>query len=305
MDVLSIQTIAWERWFLKLTRTGNEFHSGCPFCPDRGTDRFIIWMEHGNYYCRHCGAKGWLLENKKDFKLDPALRKTEEQKLAAMEQRRIQHLAEWQSIYNEGYVAGYHAAMTEAQRNYWRSEGIPDEVQDVYGLGYTPKKKIKTEQGDLLLPAYTIPIHHPATQALVNIQYRLVNPPEGIGKYRQEHDIPAASFYADSRLEGEALVVEGAKKAIVMYITLECSMPVIGLPSNCPSPLLLEDLRVFENLYLCLDPNSDKQIERIGKVLGKAIRVVSLGVKPDDAVVKFGLTQAVLRKYLKMSRHIV
>ena len=295
-----VESTAFRRWGLQPTKTGKEWHSACPICRE-GRDRFIIFG-NGATYCRVCGVNGWLNDDRRDWKRDDLKIQHEQERTEQLEHERQETLATWQRAYRDGYVQGWHDAMQEQHRAYWRGEGIPDWAIDGYRLGFCSGKRITVEHAEVVLPTYTIPIYHPTTHAIVNIQYRLVDPPSGVGKYRQEYGIPAASFYAADKVDGEAIVVEGAKKAIVLFHALDRTMQVVGLPSNCPSEALLDELRSFSCLYLILDPNSHKQVERIVRLLHPRIRIVTMPCKPDDAIVKYGLAASGLRSYLDMAR---
>ena len=295
-----VESTAFRRWGLNPKKVGKEWHSPCPFCRE-GRDRFIIFG-NGATYCRVCGSKGWLDDDHRDWKPDPLKVQLVSERTEKLERERQERLAAWQRAYRDGYVQGWHDAMQEQHRAYWRSEGIPDWAIDGYKLGFCSGKEIAVEHAEVVLPAYTIPIYNPTTHAIVNIQYRLLEPPPGVGKYRQEYGLPAASFYAADKVEGDAIVVEGAKKAIVLFQTLERTMQVVGLPSNSPSEHLIRELETFTRLYLILDPHSHSQVDRIVRLLHPRVRVVTMATKPDDAIVHYGLDKEGLVAFLKMAR---
>lgn len=214
-DVVSM---AYQRFGITLKqKTHNEYSSGCPECG--GTKRFIVW-DKGNYWCRECGFSGWLQEREKVWKPDPILREQHireiEKRRKEREQEQAKLLASWQDGFNAGYIKGWHDAMRQPQRDFWMAQGIFEENIDRYSLGYCPSKKVRVGESVIEVPAYTIPITDQTTGKWVNVQYRLVDPPKGVGKYRQEYEIPAAAFYANSHMDGDCIIVEGAKKAIVV-----------------------------------------------------------------------------------------
>lgn len=45
---------------------GGEFHSACPACGE-GVDRFVIWPEANQYWCRRCGVGGDAIQFCRDF----------------------------------------------------------------------------------------------------------------------------------------------------------------------------------------------------------------------------------------------
>jgi hypothetical protein len=296
----NVQATAFRRWGVNPRRTGSEWHSACPFCGE-GHDRFTIF-KNGGFFCRVCGSKGWLNNDQTNWKPDPITIQQAKECTEQLERERQDRIATWQRGYRDGQVRSWHDAMSPEHREYWRSQGIPDWAIDDYQLGFCSAKKIMTEHGEITLPVYTIPVYQPTTHAIVNVQYRLLNPPPGIGKYRQEYGLPSASFYAAEKVDGEAIIVEGAKKAIVVFDTLERKVQVVGLPSNCPSVRLLRELESYRRLYLILDPHSHKQVERIARLLHSRVGVVTMPAKPDDAIVRHGLDKDGLHAYLKMAR---
>lgn len=292
--------LAFQRWGIRMVSNGKELHGPCPVCAG-GKDRFVIWLQGGNYYCRKCLSKGFLAERSKNWKPDPLA----QAKMAEWMKRQVAEqaakLTEWQSGYQAGYVQGWHDAMTDQNREFWASQGIPEWALDFYGLGYCRERSFRDQEGGMhKAPAYVIPIHEPIDWNLVNVQYRVAGPlADSIGKYRQENDIPAASFFADPKRQytGDCIVLEGAKKAIVIYDLMGFSMQVVGWPSMTPAETLIEQLKQFERVFMCLDPEGPGQpprerVEaRVHRILGDRLRVMSLGMKPDDAVVQAGMNR--------------
>jgi hypothetical protein len=152
------------------------------------------------------------------------------------------------------------------------------------------------------LEAYTIPIRDPNTSELVNVQYRLVDPPQGVGKYRQEYGIPARSFYAHPHTGGDVLIVEGAKKAIVLDQLLDNSMQVVGLPGVSPSDTLIDELKGYNRKWFLPDPDVQAApLQRFRERLSN-LKIVRLPVKPDDAVVQCGMGRGEFRKWMQLYR---
>jgi hypothetical protein len=224
--------------------------------------------------------------------------------LEEADRQRAQRLSDWQQGFNAGYVLGWHNAMQEKDRQYWHAEGIPDWAIEQYQLGYCDKRSWRGEGGRTFeSPAYVIPIREPVAGELVNIQYRLLHVPKpSDGKYRQENGLAAAAFYAEiGRLDGPCLVVEGAKKAIVMYDLLEKSRQLVGMPSQMPDEKRILALAGYSGVWLALDRDLGngersgyaKAVQRYAKLLpGVPVREISLPDKPDDMVVKYGMDRA-------------
>lgn len=300
-DVVSM---AYQRFSITLKQTGrNEYHSSCPECG--GKKRFVVW-DKGNYWCRECGFSGWLQERDKTWKIDPVLREQHAREIERLRQERKQEqeklVASWQDGFNTGYIQGWHDAMRQGNRDFWLAQGILEQNIDRYSLGYCPSKKVYVGENLINIPAYTIPITDPTTNRWVNVQYRLVDPPKGVGKYRQEKDLPAAAFYANSHLDGDCIIVEGAKKAIVVSQLICDGIQVVGLPGISPNQQILEKLKGFKRKWLIPDP--DVKSETIRKLVGALgnTRSVTLPDKIDDCILKYGLDQHLLRRELKFAR---
>jgi len=296
-----IPVLVYQKFGLEAKRKGNEYHSACPDCG--GKDR-CIWFndETKNGFCRQCVKTYWLTDLEKIDPLEKLerqkrAREREEQEMAMLERR----IASFQR--RSDYQAGWHDAMSFTAREWWRQQGITDESIDWYGLGMCKYPLVNGSTGDRRnFTAYTIPIHDPITWDVVNMQYRISDPLPGMGKYRQETGLPARSFYARQHTGGDVLIVEGAKKAIVLDQFTDHTIQVVGLPGITPSDRLIEELAGYKRKYLLPDPDvSEKPVQRFRERLTD-LRVTRLPVKPDDAIMQSGMTKDDLRGWLRYSR---
>lgn len=294
---------ASRRWGVSPKRTGNEWHSACPQCG--GRDRFIIFP-NGGFFCRVCGCKGWLDDDSKNFKPDPTLLAKWQEDTAARDAERQKEIAErltqlQTQAERNAYLLGRDDERRHIAKHYFNGEGISDWAIKHYQLGYVPDLTVKV--GDLVyyLPAYTIPIKDPKTQDVINMQYRLADPPAGIGKYRQATGLPAASFYADDRTTGDVIVCEGAKKAIVIYEFTEANIQLVGLPGCMPGQKLIDQLKEFDRVWVWLDPGAERAAQRIADQLDHA-RIIRTSQKPDDAIRLGNLTVDELRRLCDEAR---
>lgn len=295
-------------------KVGNEWKSSCPVCGSSGRDPFdktepdrfhihlpdhILPIPRG--VCRKCGH----FETIEGIKITPAQR-------TAIKLHEVSHRRQVENdrqkrlkdIQREAYWRGFHDGMSSEQRAIWRLHGIEDDVQDLFTLGYNNDKVIVKDDGNLLhTEALTIPYmrsfdgqHKP-----VNVAHRLLHPyaiSYG-GKYRYEYGVPAALYIVepDKQTKGNVLVVEGAKKAIICWLHVgNYFTNVIGLPSADIAQSLAEELRVFEEVCLFLDPDTyevDKNnrviAEETAHKIGKSTRLVrpSLDIKPDDLLLMY------------------
>jgi hypothetical protein len=293
---------ASRRWGLTVKRTGHEWHSPCPVCG--GRDRFWI-NQDGHYQCRHCPTSGWLDDDRKGFKPDPILMQKWKDDIQAEQAIQEKKNTDWQNGFDTGKQwRDWHDQMTQDNRTGWNMQGISNYLIDKYELGYIPNKIVKTDGGELVLPAYTIPIRNPIDQRIVNIQFRLDNPPIGVGKYRQVNGISAREFYAETGTgdcePDAAIVLEGAKKAIVTYDHLEGAIQVVGLPGCSPSDAIVERLKHYSRIWIALDPGAERAAQRLKEKLPQA-RVMNLPGKPDDLFIG-GMSANQFREYAKQGR---
>lgn len=296
-----IPVLVMQKFGLEAKRQGNEYHSPCPDCA--GKDR-CIWFndETKNGFCRQCMKTFWLTDLEK---IDP-LEKLDRQKRAR--EREVQELAmierritDWQR--RADYRAGFHDGMSYAAREWWMGQGITDESIDWYGLGMCKWSWNNNADGEQRkVTAYTIPIRDPQTWEVVNMQYRLENPPPGVGKYLQSQGLPARSFYARQHTGGDVLIVEGAKKAIVLDQFTDRTIQIVGLPGITPSDRLIDELAGYKRKWLLPDPDVlEKPVQRFREHLTD-LRVVRLPVKPDDAVLQRGMGKDELRNFMRYAR---
>lgn len=297
----SLQRAAYQRWGIVLEERGGELHGPCPHCGE-GDDRFIVWLE-GNYFCRVCHRRGWVEDG--SARVVTAADLTEAKQ--AKRERQFQKLSQWQAGYNVGYLEGYHSRMDEEQREYWLHEGITPRNIDRYMLGYVPQRRFMGRNKTVFKSdAYVIPHADPCSGQIVNAQYRINHlPPNAGGKYRQEPDLPPASFYTLRQPRGgRAIVVEGAKKGIVLGQLIQDALQLVCWPGATPAEHLLTELEAYETLWLILDPGPgrDAAVARAIKALGHRIRIIELPVKPDDAVRQHGWDAEGLREVMRTAR---
>lgn len=308
MGLESVSQKVYQAWSITMVESGRELHGPCPFC-GTGKDRFIVWPE-GNYFCRVCENTGRVPGTGSG----PLGRDTLRQVITAKRVKQAKRLSDWQQGHREGFIEGYQKAMGDVQRDYWHAEGITDESIQRYGLGYCPERTFEGEGGQTFRsPAYTLPHVDPRTLQLVNCQYRIIDlPPGGGGKYRQEPGLPPASFWTLPKVvEGPgAVVVEGGKKAIVLSQLVNRRLQVIGLPGATPPEELYLELEGFDVLWFIFDPGKGQEHSiarakaetRAKDYLRDRVRIVSIPVKPDDAVVQYGYTVADFRELLAQAR---
>jgi hypothetical protein len=127
---------------------------------------------------------------------------------------------------------------------------------------------------------------------LYNIDYRVIDPPLGAGKYRPEPGIPPVVFIARPDLgayhkDGRVIIVEGSKKAMVLAIHL--GEQVIGVPACRSWAGVVEMVKSVPRVIVLLDPDAEVAAAKLTEAIGPSARRVVIPTKPDDAFLFWGL----------------
>ncbi len=301
------------RWGIHLKRAlADEYVSACPFCGD-GRDRFHVWTR-GNYWCRVCDRKGFVDENETLTPEEIRLRKMEMEirEMQRRQEEQEQRLDALERIHREVKTAEhYHDNLdgVPGARDYWRGEGIPDQWQDAYTLGWCARcptdydHEKKTFMGR---PSFTIPVWE--GEELINIRHRLIGVEDdkyrphlaGLGTQLFNVNWLQADTGEMALSDGSVILGEGEKKSIVAHVH---GFPCVsisgarqwqpewdGLFSECPT------------VYVCLDPDARGSAEKLTRRLGERARLVSLPAKLDDFFTKYGGTTGDLEKWLHEAR---
>lgn len=305
MDVYGL-TLA--KFGIPLKKVGREWHGACPFCRG-GTDRFVVFEPKGNYWCRHCNEKGWLVDQKRTYLPNDEFLRQIAEKAEQDRKERAEELLRWQEKMKPQVILGWHNALSEKHRQIFNAQGIRDVLLDSFSVGYVPDKVIKYEGHFQKLPAYTIPIVSPVTKKIVNIQFRLIDPPYGVGRYRQVLDIPQANFYVSEKTSGDVVyVVEGAKKAMVFADFMGMRDQVVGIPGINPHFDNIEEFKQFDRVVLLPDPMQDyAKMQHLIKRFMTTLQnfyVVRLMDKPDDMIIRGEITVKQFNRMIDASRKL-
>ena len=272
--------LAEQQWHIQLRKTtGEEYVGPCPFCRD-GKDRFHVWAERGNYWCRMCDAKGWVSENDREFTTE----ELHELRIRALERKQketdrrltaLERMARCQD-----HIA-YHAQLDGDDRAYWKSQGMWDETIDRRLLGICYDCPTAPHHA-----SYTIPVINRGK--LVNIRHRLVEAPNG-DKYRPHMaGLGNTLFNADNLYAGHEsiIVVEGEKKSIVLD---QWGFPSVGIMGKAGfPPHWAQRFTHLQRVLVALDPDATDEAFKLARLFGDRGRVVILPVKPDDFFVAGG-----------------
>jgi DNA primase len=289
-------TEAHQRWGITLHHeSGDEFSGPCPFCKG-GDDRFNAWAEVGNYWCRQCGAKGWLDEERVKLSRDEIrLRKLEAEAAKARRERRQmkKRLSALEQMAQCRDHILYHKLMDADDRNYWHSQGMTDDTIDRYLLGVCWNCPTDKEHR----PSYTIPIVNGGK--LVNIRHRLIGA-DG-DKYRPHlAGLGNTLFNADNLYKGFSTitVVEGEKKSIVLS---QNGIETVGIMGKAGfPPAWATRFTEFERVNVCLDPDAEDKAVKLAALFGGRGHVVRLPAKPDDFFVEGG-TVELMEEFMRLA----
>jgi hypothetical protein len=281
----------------------------CPQCG--GTRRFLMFTDNEwplwNGQCDECGLKikAW---QKVRVSVDPHVLATREAEIAReeaekAEKRRVK-LAEFTShnLWEE-----LSERMVADNVEYWEKQGIPEEIQKLNKLGYTPDKIYMTDGKPYHSPAYTIPWFGFGYEFLT-MQYRLTMPVNPKDKYRFESDLPGGGsfFYMSVPSEpiGDRVIIcEGAKKALVTWFWLTEAHTVLGTASNNTLRPALEATKDCGERILILDPGSEKRAWVTAKE-NKGLKILILPEKIDDMYLKYELDRDGFQQMLRQARTV-
>lgn len=284
----------------------NEWRGPCPFCG--GTDRFRVHTDrpfpHWYTVCREgtgCGWSGWADQINPRLREPMTAEKLKEYAARQKEQerRQAQSLAERLKEFSDSELwAELNRRMSEKNRAWWESQGLPETAQDYWQLGYTTQ----TAWGE----AYTIPFFSEDWKA-VNMQYRLLHPPENGDKYRWRGLGYSSHFTAFPALkESEQVVIcEGAKKAMVYaYHISPADVRVYGVPSKSDFAGVADKAKNASRVWIVLDPDAEAQAMKLAHEIGKAARIVTLTEKIDDLITLYGARERQLSAYFRQARKV-
>lgn len=281
----------------------------CPRCV--GHRRLLVFTDHPfpkwHVQCDNCGFKAWadMMNPSLKQELSPEEKRRYAEEEAKRQRERDEERRRKLREFSDSEIgAEYHERMTQAQRQAWLAAGIPDEWQNYYQLGYAVNRTFAHDGVPFMSDAMTIPIHD-FGRKLVNMQYRIINPPQGVGKYRQEPGLPSAAFLSDpdtGQFTDQVIVVEGAKKAMVLFIYGLQKIMTVGLPGARSWAGMVERLQSCGRVYVMLDPDAEKPATDLCRAIGKHARLVTVPEKPDDLVLRMGEVGVTWDKVLKQAR---
>mgnify|MGYP001102844405 CR=1 FL=1 len=107
----------------------------CPFCSMVDDDGFLVFADAG-YWCRQCGAKGWLNENKAEPMSREELVELRLRRLERQQEEHERRLNKLEHLQKTRPDLRYYRNLTEQALEYWFSEGIYQDAIDHFHLGF-------------------------------------------------------------------------------------------------------------------------------------------------------------------------
>jgi DNA primase len=291
-------------------KTKHEWSAACPAC-QTGDDRFLYWPDKGNYFCRQCGLKGFVIEADQSS-ITPEQRESWKRAEAKRRQNQVETEARMQAgvARLEPMVQQYHRQLAGAN-GYWTHCGLEPETVRRYRLGYC--ESCPTLPG---YDSYVIPVYQ--SKKLTTIRHRLTNPPTPGDKYRYHAvGMRAQLFNADALLpgddevhfglldRGQALLVEGEVKAMFLD---QAGITVAGVPG---ATIWKDEWGQFferlDTVFVAFDPGANGAAYKTASRLTEVVRrvcLVTLPAKPDDLFVKYGCSMSDFLTMLEQGRVI-
>lgn len=326
----NLLTIA-EQAGAKFKQYRNEYRSRCPIHGGDNPTAFVVYIDNGvqKYKCftrEECGA-GDVIDFVQSWRKcsitqacewlggEKVLDQSEIDRIAA--QRAINEIERLQEATERAVKVLEELRQIESWRQYhkmlednikfqriWEDHGIPIEWQNYWQLGYCNQFTVNTHTGKWTTPTLTIPIFTGENWDLQNIKHRLLNPIDPRDKYRPEKPgLASYPYFCYPEIMYDAdriLVVEGEKKAMVTYLTLNDSeIQVIGLPGKNQWKSIVENL-TGKNVYVLLDPDALKEANEFSKLIGG--KLINITMKVDDAIIDGLLDRYGLERLLAGAR---
>lgn len=298
MPVTSPIQFAENQWHIPLKRaSGDEYVGPCPQCG--GVDRFHVWEEKQNFWCRQCGYAGFL------DSLDNVTKMTTEQmvdyrlrQLEREQQETQRQVTALQRMHQSKDHLRYHFDMTTDQMAYWLEEGMTVDTIMRYQLGWCPRCPTDHDSR----PSYTIPVFDRDGETLINIRHRLIGGDDG-NKYRP-HAAGLGVQLFNAKLTNEPaesiIVAEGEKKSVVLDQWGFLNVGIMGKRSFKREWMAW--LESFPTVYVALDPDASASAARLAEMFGERGRVVDLPVKADDFFTRYGGTRDDFKHFVNVAR---
>jgi len=312
-------SLAEQRWGVSLKRVARgEYAGACPWCGGGGgggrnghrSDRFHLFEDgagkpgqpnHPRYWCRQCGAQGFMDELEENEGLSPEERRLQaieaEQRRAARQRDDMERrLSALERIHACTDHLLYHRQMTEAQTEYWYDQGLFADAIDKFQLGYCAVCPTDTQHRS----SYTIPIMRRGE--LQNIRHRLTGA-DGGDKYRPHiAGLGIQLFNADilDATPDRVIIAEGEKKAAVLD---QYGFGAVGICGK--RSFMREWIDWFDgiaSIVVALDPDAHASAVKLAELFPGRARIAVMPAKIDDMIVLYGAGSDDIEGFLRHAR---
>jgi ribosomal protein L37AE/L43A len=206
-------------------------------------------------------------------------------------------------------------------RELWHERGLDDSDIDYYHLGFTKGRYFAA--GDVAFESDTLTIPYyryssPGYRELIGLRHRLLLPNSPGGKYRPDRaGLGNQLFYTDHEkpMQHHCLIIEGEIKALVVWRMIYAwicenggtsfinRLSVVGISGHSMKAELVEEFDACGRIWICLDPDADKNAKELAKTLGETrCKLIHLPEKIDDLINMGALNARQLVEVLNGSR---
>lgn len=286
---------------------------GSPHNDGEWPDRMRIFAdEKPLLWCRRCGMIKFPDQfGDGEFKLpSPAdIERFRQERIRVEEARKRSAERALEHLRSSRIWEQYHRALNATGRDYWRSRGVPDSLQNYWKLGWVDEYLEHQGDEDYLGQSATIPLFAKDWQPL-NIKHRLLHMPDSVRKYKYElRGIPQPLFLTNPELDltGQVYAVEGEIKAMVTWLTLaDRDARIVGLPGATPSAEIIGQFAKADSVTIVLDPGAEEAAYKLaGEIGNKKCKVLIPPMKIDDGILAVNATKRELLGMLKSAICVV
>jgi hypothetical protein len=178
----------------------------------------------------------------------------------------------------------YHESMGQWAKTLWTERGLDEGMQSFFTLGACSDFEVNINYHS---PTLTIPFLD-EQRNLLNIQHRLVNPPNPKDRYRPETfglgSMPPFLAIPEMGFDGGlVIVVEGAIKSMVTWSRLEISdFQTIGVTSKHAFMKTADELK-GKKVLVIPDPQGEKEAYDLARAVGG--NILEVPAKIDDYLI--------------------
>ena len=248
-------------------KTPKEYASACPHCG--GSDRFLIFLDTNQFWCRQCGINGDAIQYMRDFhgmnyadaanaagkEVVPFDRAT----TLAIKTPKKEQPAEWQTAARDLISCAIKNITGDVLEWLLRERGITEQTARAFSLGWLPGNTYQNKSAwglddgkKLFVPSGLVV---PWQDKRIRIRR---NDPGDYGRYHAVNGSSAEPFSVGEPCETAAIIVESELDAILLSQEIKRKIFIVSMGSATikPDNILLEKLEQCPVVLVAMD--SDK-----------------------------------------------